>query len=87
MAKINIPITPKSESPNVVPAKPTSPNKTNKTTGMKLIMSPLANDPNIAPRRPPVAFPNTPAAVPVKKCGIKIEKLGFFVTQEKHPLL
>ena len=29
--------------------------------------TPLANAPSIAPRRPPVAFPNTPAAPPVKK--------------------
>ena len=36
--------------------------------GNQLINKPLNAAPKIAPRRPPVEFPKTPAAAPQKKC-------------------
>jgi len=77
MLRINIPTTPKSESPNVVPSKPTFPSKAIRIAGRKLMIIPLANDPNMAPRRPPVIFPNTPDAAPVKKCGTRPGTITF----------
>lgn len=64
-----MPTAPKSASLKVVFAKPKSPNTGSKNTGKKVINKPCANAPNMAPRRPPVALPNTPAAAPTKKCG------------------
>lgn len=66
-----IPTALKSESPNVVPLKPNDARTGSKIAGKKLIKIPLANDPTTAPLLPPVAFPNTPAAAPVKKCGTR----------------
>lgn len=64
-----MPITPKSESENVVFSKPRLPSNGSKTTGKKVISRPLVKAPAIAPFLPPVELPNTPAVAPVKKCG------------------
>ena len=64
-----IPTAPKSASEKVVLAKPMAPRTGSSRTGRKVISRPLAKAPIIAPRRPPVALPNTPAVAPVKKCG------------------
>ena len=71
-----IPTTPKSASENVVLAKPREPNTGSKKTGKKVISTPCANAPIIAPRLPPVALPNTPAVAPQKKCGTTPGKIS-----------
>jgi hypothetical protein len=64
-----MPTTRKSASPNVVFSKTMSPNTGRSRAGKKLMSSPLTKAPKTAPRRPPVALPNTPAVAPVKKWG------------------
>ena len=71
-----MPIPPKSESEKVVLARPKEPNTGNKNTGKKVINTPCAKAPKIAPRRPPVALPNTPAVAPQKKCGTTPGKIN-----------
>lgn len=67
----NSPIQPKSASPKVVFSEPNAPNTFNSRAGRNVTNRPLTKPPAIAPRRPPVALPYTPAAPPVKKCGTK----------------
>jgi hypothetical protein len=62
-----IPTIPKSESPNVVPSNPSEPRTGSKSAGKKEIKIPLANASKMAPRLPPVALPNTPAAASGEK--------------------
>ena len=60
----------KSASPKVVPWKPIAPITGIRNAANRVMISPLMKPPATAPRRPPVALPNTPAVPPVKKCGI-----------------
>jgi len=69
MLPTRMPYQPKSASPKVVLAKPSDPRTVSRNAGRNEISTPLAKAPMIAPRRPPVALPKTPAAPPVKKCG------------------
>ena len=62
-----IPTPQKSTSEKVVLEKPSDPKTGNKSTGKKVTNKPLAKAPSIAPRRPPIALPNTPAVAPIKK--------------------
>jgi hypothetical protein len=81
----------KSESPNVVPSNPNEPRTGSKSAGKKEIKIPLANAKKWAPRLPPVALLNTPAAS-VKKCRINpgtipLEMNSYFFSQTLHHVL
>src|SRR5699024_2697215 len=54
---MRMPNQPKSASPKVVLASPKVPSTPSKKAGKIVMISPLANAPSIAPRRPPVALP------------------------------
>src|SRR5690606_4178574 len=59
----------KSASPNMEFSTTIPPNTGRHSAGKELMSSALTKAPKTAPRRPPVAWPNTPAVAPVKKWG------------------